>query len=488
MIKDRLVLLKRLLSKEGAIIVNLDDTEMAYCKVMMDEIFDRKNYITTVVVEAATPSSSKTFNIGPTQVAQYLLIYAKEKSLFNYHQQYILKYEIDLEHFSRFIVNLNDPPSEWQFQSINDHILTRMGFEGDSPNAKWAAARRELGSEVAKEEVRQRAIDFALENCDRVFETKTLQKPSKWLHEHIRTSRISNHVIELKRDRLDSIYLYKGRQLYFLGKGVQELDGERVVTEPVSNIWMDIPTNNLKKEGGVDFPAGKKPEELLRRVIQMICDCKDDIVLDSFAGSGTTGAVAHKLGYRWIMAELGEHCHTHIIPRLKKVIDGKDPGGITKTANWQGGGGFRYYRLGPSLIVEDAWGNPVINPEFNAAMLAEAMCKLEGFTYAPSEEVFWMHGHSTEQGFIYVTTQFMSKKMLTRISDEVGPNRSLLICCTVFRCDPTQFPNLTLKKIPNAVLTRCEWGKDDYSLAVANLPAKPLEPGTQTSLFEETEA
>jgi hypothetical protein len=140
-----------------------------------------------------------------------------------------------------------------------------------------------------------------------------------------------------------------------------------------------------------------------------------------------------------------------------------------------------------SLILESKNFNQLINPAFNAAMLAEALCKLEGFTYVPSEEVFWMHGHSTEQDFIYVTTQFMSKAMLTRISDEVGPNRSLLICCTAFRCDPSQFPNLTLKKIPNAVLTRCEWGKDDYSLAGANLPPRPFEPGTQPSLFEEAQ-
>lgn len=189
------------------------------------------------------------------------------------------------------------------------------------------------------------------------------------------------------------------------------------------------------------------------RIIE-IASNPGDLILDSFAGSGTTGAVAHKMGRHWIMVELGEHCHTHIIPRLKKVIDGKDSGGVTAGTNWQGGGGFRYYRLGPSLIVEDAWRNPVINPAFNAAMLAEAMCKLEGFTYAPSEDVFRMHGRSTEQDFIYVTTQFMSKEMLTRISDEVGPDRSLLLYCTAFRCDPNQFANLTLKKIPNAVLTR----------------------------------
>ncbi|MBW2168950.1 MAG: site-specific DNA-methyltransferase, partial [Deltaproteobacteria bacterium] len=201
-----------------------------------------------------------------------------------------------------------------------------------------------------------------------------------------------------------------------------------------------------------------------------------DIVLDSFAGSGTTGAVAHKMGRRWIMVELEETCHTHCIPRLKKVIGGEDDGGITKEVNWKGGGGFRYYRLGPSLIVKDEWGNPVINSEFNAAMLAEAMCKLEGFEYAPSEDVYWIHGKSTETDFLYVTTQFMSKEMLTSLSDEVGPERSLLICCSAFRCDPGQFPNLTIKKIPKAVLKKCEWGHDDYSLEIMNLPKAPLEP------------
>jgi len=219
-----------------------------------------------------------------------------------------------------------------------------------------------------------------------------------------------------------------------------------------------------------------KPERLIYTAFQVSTQA-GALVLDSFAGSGTTGAVAHKMGRRWIMVELGEHCHTHIIPRMKKVIDGEDAGGITKAVNWKGGGGFRYYRLGPSLIVEDEWGNPVINSEFNAAMLAEAMCKLEGFEYAPSEDVYWIHGKSTETDFIYVTTQFMSKEMLTRLSDEVGPERSLLICCSAFRCDPGQFPNLTIKKIPKAVLKKCEWGHDDYSLEVKNLPkALPESP------------
>jgi len=126
------------------------------------------------------------------------------------------------------------------------------------------------------------------------------------------------------------------------------------------------------------------------------------------------------MGRRWIMVELGDHCHTHIIPRLKKVIDREDPGGVTAACDWKGGGGFRYYKLAPSLLKQDEFGNWIINDKFNAAMLAEAMCKLEGFVYAPSDEYYWQHGQSTESDFIYVTTQTLTREQIQKLSDEVG--------------------------------------------------------------------
>ena len=176
------------------------------------------------------------------------------------------------------------------------------------------------------------------------------------------------------------------------------------------------------------------------------------------------------------MVELGDHCHTHIIPRLKKVIDGKDPGGITEAVGWKGGGGFRYYRIAPSLLEKDRFGNWVISKEYNPAMLAEAICKLEGFVYAPSEEIYWRHGHSTEKDFIYVTTQTLLRDQLQKLSEEVGEDRSLLILCGAFRLkNPDEFQNLTLKKIPKAVLSSCDWGRDDYSLAIQDLATKPAE-------------
>jgi adenine-specific DNA-methyltransferase len=214
-----------------------------------------------------------------------------------------------------------------------------------------------------------------------------------------------------------------------------------------------------------------KPEGLINRIIHIATN-PGELVLDSFAGSGTTGAVAQKMGRRWIMVELGEHCHTHIIPRLKKVIDGEDEGGITKAVDWKGGGGFRYYHIAPTLLEKDAFDNLIISKQYNPAMLAEAMCKLMGFQYAPGE-LYWQQGRSTETDFIYVTTQTLTRDHLDALSEEVGSKRSLLVCCAAFRGKADAFPNLTLKKIPLAVLQKCEWGHDDYSLNVANLPKAP---------------
>ena len=184
------------------------------------------------------------------------------------------------------------------------------------------------------------------------------------------------------------------------------------------------------------------------------------------------------------MVELGELCQTHIIPRLQKVIDGKDSGGITLSEKWKGGGGFRYFRLAPSLLQQDKWGNWVISKEYNGPMLSEALCKLEGFTYKPSDTVYWQQGFSTERDYLYVTTAPLSHGQLHQLSEEVGANRTLFVLCTAFRGKPDQYPNLTVRKIPKQVLSRCEWGHDDYSLRVENLPKAPPKKGQQ-GLFEQ---
>jgi adenine-specific DNA-methyltransferase len=230
-------------------------------------------------------------------------------------------------------------------------------------------------------------------------------------------------------------------------------------------------TDEAKKEiqglFGKDNAFGTpKPERLIHQILHIATN-EGDWVLDSFLGSGTTAAVAHKMGRRWIGVELGEHAATLCAPRLTKVVNGQDAGGVTETCDWTGGGGFRFYKLAPSLLEKDKWGNWIVSKQYKPEMLAEAMCKLEGFRYAPDREVFWNHGCSTERDFIYVTTQNLSHDQLRFISEHVGPERTLLICCGAFRGKP-DFPNLTVKKIPQAVLARCEWGRDDYSLNVTD--------------------
>jgi adenine-specific DNA-methyltransferase len=268
---------------------------------------------------------------------------------------------------------------------------------------------------------------------------------------------------------------------------------------PPSTLWADLDQTGHNRQAKYElkqlFPeraasdlfATPKPERLLARILDLATE-PGDVVLDSFAGSGTTGCVAHKMGRKWVLVEVGDHCFTELLPRIRKVVSGDDAGGISEFLDWKGGGGFRFFRLASSLLEKDSWGNWVVSKSYNAAMLAEAMCKLEGFRYEPDPETFWLHGRSTESDFLYVTTQNLSRAQIQFISEQVGPSRTLLICCGAFRAKRDDFPNLTLKKIPQAVLHRCEWGRDDYSLNVQSLPPAEAmdEPGANGDAAESS--
>jgi len=246
----------------------------------------------------------------------------------------------------------------------------------------WTAARAKFA-----ERLEAALGKFVLSQRDRIIQLATVRE--KDINESARQAlRVSLEtpgvVTRSERSDKEDYFFLNGKQVLFYRNKVKRVGGVETSALAASNIWDDLLSNNVHQEGGVSFPNGKKPEALLERILSFATN-PGDLVLDSFAGSGTTGAVAHKLGRKWIMVELGGHCDTHIAPRLKSVIDGMDANGISESVNWQGGGGYRYCRLAPSLIVEDRWGNPIINPEYNAAQLAEALAKLEGFTYSPSE-------------------------------------------------------------------------------------------------------
>jgi adenine-specific DNA-methyltransferase len=442
MMRARLEILRKLLSVDGSLWITIDDNEAHYLKVLCDEVFGRVNFVSNAIWQKKYTVANDAKWLSENH--DHILIYAFNKEIW---RPYRLKRSTEMDE---------------RYRNPDKH-----------PKGVWKSTplyAKRTGSE------KEQAFSFRFKNG------------VVWSAPRGTSPRFPGEVLR----QLD-----ENNEIWFGADGKATPSRKTFLTElkvagpPAPTIWLhsEAGNNHVAREeakafNSMDSFATPKPERLLMRVIDLATR-QDDIVLDSFAGSGTTGAVAHKMGRRWIMVELGEHCHSHIIPRLKSVVDGADSGGITEAVNWRGGGGFRYYRIAPSLLEKDKWGNWIISGKFNAAMLAEAVCKLEGFVYEPSDVLYWQHGRSTEQDFIYVTTANLSHAQLQQLSDEVGSTRSLLIVCSAFRGRKDGYANLTVKKIPKAVLSRCEWGKDDYSLKVENLPKAPPKLGQQALFGDE---
>ncbi|TAM80990.1 MAG: site-specific DNA-methyltransferase [Acidobacteria bacterium] len=452
LIRDRLELLRRLLAPEGSLWATLDDNEAHYFKVLGDEVFGRDCFIADIAWQKRDgPPNDR--RIG--SIHDHVLVWGREK-LGNSkktlaEEQFNLMPRTAKADAQYQVFREPDGPDErGPFRKID---TTANGKGGRFVESLFYA----IVNPYTKEEVWPR-------------------KGTCWRHSREEMQRLQSE---------RRLYWGAGGKATTPMRKLFKSEAKAGMTTP--SIWTELALNQHASSememlfGEKAFFETPKPEGLLARIIH-IASNPNEWVLDSFAGSGTTGAVAHKMRRKWIMVELGEHCHTHIVPRLKQVVDGTDQGGVSKQQGWNGGGGFRYYRIAPSLLERDKFGNWVISKQFNAAMLAEAMCKLEAFTYAPSDTEYWMHGYSTERDFIYVTTQTLTREQLQKLSEDVGENRSLLVCCSAFRArDLSQFPNLTVKKIPKMVLNRCEWGKDDYSLEIRNLPPPP-------ELFPEAES
>jgi adenine-specific DNA-methyltransferase len=444
LMRDRIEIIRRLLSEEGSLWITIDDNEAHYLKVLCDEIFGRANFVSSFAWEKDKGRRNDT---DISSAHDHVLLFVKNRDVWKKIRNPIPRTDAQK---ARYRNPDNDSRGPW--------------LQGDNGTAK-------SGGESLLYPITLPSGRVVLP-----------PKGNYW--------RFSKDNFEKSRA--------EGR-VYFGANG----DGMPLIKRYLTDVQDGVVPRTWwpAEEAGSNQSAKRdhlrkllpdiepfstpKPEELVRLILHISTN-PGDLVLDSFAGSGTTGAVAHKMGRHWIMVELEETCHTHIMPRLKKVIDGEDTGGITDMLDWKGGGGFRYYSLAPSLIVNDRWGNSVINPEYNPTQLAEALCKLEGFTYGPSEVQWWQHGHSSERDFIYVTTQNLSAEQLQALSDEVGSEQSLLLCCAAFHGVTAakaseRWPNLTLKKIPKMVLARCEWGHDDYSLNVANLPMTEVEKPAPTA-------
>ncbi|MDE6716789.1 MAG: site-specific DNA-methyltransferase [Muribaculaceae bacterium] len=417
LMQRRIQLLYNLLAKDGVLFINLDENEHAYCKVICDEIFGRSNYIGDLIWQKRKGggNDSRYFAIDH----DYILVYAKNKSKEVHPRWYVSQSE---EYQKRY-------------KEIDEN------------------GNRYFWDTVARNGLKN-AIPVEVKCPDGTVLKINSQKSQATIEEGL-----NDGTVRLTRSKNGWTLHHR---VYMSGNQV------------LRSILTDVGTNKsagdesliLFENNPFDYP---KPEALIEKILELTTK-PGDLVLDSFLGSGTTSAVAHKMERRWIGVELGDHAYTHCALRLKKVVEGEQ-GGISRSVNWNGGGGFKFYELAPSLLNHDKYGNLIINKDYNADMLAAAMAKHQGFTYSPDAEVYWKQGRSSEHDFIFTTTQLITAEMLDTIHEQLGGNESLLICCTKFQPEcRNKYSNITIKKIPKVLLDTCEFDRDDYSLNIVSVP------------------
>lgn len=426
LMRARLIILRNLLREDGLLWISIDDDEQAYLKVLCDELFGRNNFVTTVLWQKIHSIKNDAKYLSENH--DYILIYAKDKEKISFN---LLPRTEEMN--SRYSNPDNDYRGPWQSGDLvaneeraNGHYIVVSPITGkqfDVPSGKhWVYSQENMEAMIKDNRLYFGKDGNAFPRKKR-FLSEVLQgrKGDTWW-----TSEDVGHNQEAKRE----IIKLFGRNKPF---------------------------------------ATPKPERLIERIL-FLSTKPEDLILDSFLGSGTTAAVAQKMGRHWIGIEMGDHAYTHCKVRLDKVIDGSDQGGITKSANWKGGGGYRFYELAPTLVVTDKFGNPVINKEYNADMLAAAMALQEGFTYCPDDTFYWKQGKN-ENAYIFTTTSHVTAGYLASIHSEMQDDEYLVIACKAYDSGIEKlFKNITVKKIPQVLLGRCEFGKDDYSLNIVNMP------------------
>ena len=422
LMRTRLELIKRLLHPtEGSLWISIDDDECHYLKILCDEVFGRSNFISNVIWQKKYSPQNDAKWIS--DMHDHVLVYAINKNIWRPN---LLPRTEEMNKRYKNIDNDSRGPwksSDFLVKTFNSKTVYDIKTPGGRtvsppPNRCWIVSEEKY---------------FEMLEDNRIW-----FGPS------------GNNVPSIKR------FLSEVKQ----GK------------TPVS-VWLrdEVGDNQEAKKEIIKLFPGEtfdtpKPERLIERVLTLASN-KGDIVLDSFLGSGTTSAVAHKMNRRHIGVELGNHANTHCLSRLKKVVDGNDGLKLSEELKWKGGGGFKFYNLAPSLLRKDKYGNWIIDEKYNANMLAASMCKHEGFRFCPNEELYWKHGQSTEMDYIFVTTSFVTVEQLDKINEEMKDGESLLICAKSFASEcENRHLNITIKKIPLMILGNCEFGQDNYDLNI----------------------
>lgn len=435
LLKPRLELLKMLLDQErGSIWISIDDDESHYLKILCDEVFGRNNFVANIIWQKkySPQNDAKWFS----DMHDHILVYANSKSVWRPNLLPRTK-----EMNERYKNPDNDPRGDWKssdllVKTFNPNtvyeIITPSGRVVNPPGGRcWSVSKERFNEMVADNRV--------------WFGTDGSNIPS-----------IKRFLSEVKQGLTSVTILFR-----------EEVgDNQEAKREIMSLFPHDI----------FDTP---KPERLLKRILNLGTK-PGDLVLDSFLGSGTTCAVAHKMGRKYIGIEMGEHAYTHCKVRLDKVIYGSDQGGISKALDWKGGGAYKFYELAPSFIAKDEFGNTVIDDYYNDTKLIKAMCKLMNFTYKPSQTEYWKHGVGQGKNYLYITTQLLTSGMVQQIASHLAEGESLKVCPKKFEPGADKIDSrITIKKIPQSVLKACQFGKKEYLLPIKESAMEEIEVGSE---------
>jgi adenine-specific DNA-methyltransferase len=322
MVRDRLEAARALLADDGAIFVEIDDTELGPLQVEMDDVFGREQRVSTVTVVRSAATGHKAINRGPVNVTDFVLLYARDRARWRCKPIHRERARYDGA-YATWLENPKDAREQWRFVPLAAH------------------ARRVLGRGAERAEIERYAVEHA-EHVVR-FAQPRYEAVSHRARDLIdRSRRQPDQVLRLARPGRKDLLLRGGNRILRLSDKVAVRDGRHVLVEPLTNVWDDVPFQGIAKEGGARFVRNKKPERLIARILELSTE-PGDWVLDPFLGSGTTAAVAHKMNRRWVGIEQGDHLDAMCLPRLQRVVDGQDATGVTRAFGWKGGGGFHVW-------------------------------------------------------------------------------------------------------------------------------------------------
>ncbi len=477
LMKERISLLWKLLADEGVMFVQLNDDEMNYCKVLMDELCGRGNFVNLIVVK--TKNSSGASGGGEDRRlkknVEFILCYAKA-GFMKFNESY------SLTELGEYLEMMKREGKSFKYTTVFTDFGTREYFktikDGSGEDIviyKHSSYSTKSISAAAKDDGITEMEAF-YKYIDSICTTENAQTSIRTRVRDATDDEDNLYSIEYvpvsgkNKGQLTTVYFVgKSKRLVSWFKNVTSfVDGVLYKREKAGSLWDNLNWNNVNREGDVVFTGGKKPEALLKKILE-IASNEGDIVLDSFLGSGTTAAVAHKMNRRWIGIEMGEHAYTHCKKRLDAVIDGSDKGGISKSVNWEGGGAYKFYELSPSLINTDMFGEHIINPAYSPDMLAASVALHEGFTYQPDEELFWKQSRANDKSYLFTTTRHVNNTLLDSIKDTMADGEYLIIACTSYdRGLENAYSNIMIKKIPQMLFHRCEFGRNDYNLNIVH--------------------